>query len=123
MYARKFTGNKIAMVISGVIGAVAVFAAIGGMMSGQLVAAVGLLYVLWFGGGAFLYHKASLTPQYVINKRVLAGKGGSASMGLVADAMGQEYGCFIALFVFLMTAMFIPIMAGWNYMKNYSSND
>lgn len=91
-----------------------------GAMSGQ---AFLLFHVLWFGGGAFLYYKASLTPQYIINRRVLAGKGGSASMSLIADATNQEYGCLIAAGLFVMTAVFIPIMAAWNYMKNYSSND
>jgi tetratricopeptide (TPR) repeat protein len=116
MYARQFTGNKIAMVISGLIGVGALF----GAMSGQ---AFLLFHVLWCGGGAFLYYKASLTPQYIINRRVLAGKGGSASMSLIADATNQEYGCLIAAGLFVMTAVFIPIMAAWNYMKNYSSND
>lgn len=77
------------------------------------VTIVGLLY---FGLG-ILYYFSCLTPQYILNRRVIAGKGESGSAKFIGEMAQEGFGAMV--FGFIIVLMFLPIMIPYNFLKNY----
>lgn len=72
-----------------------------------------------------LYIASCMTPQYVINRKAIKGKG-QTSEGTLAtiatfllDGRGMP-GCFvIVIFLYFCTTIFLPVLIVWNFMRNY----
>jgi len=106
MRKRTFHGNKI------VVGAAFVF--------GIIAFALGWIIVgVYFAAAGGLYIASCMTPQYVLNRRILAGKGGVGSAAIIAES--AEEGCATIIFsIFFITVFYLPFMIVTNFIKNYA---
>jgi tetratricopeptide (TPR) repeat protein len=108
MLERKFHGNWMAPIIAVVVGIIVLSQAkTGDILLGLLILASGILYF-----------PASLTPQYIVNRRVIAGKVDAASsfLGYLA---GENVGCLWMFIGGILLAIFTPVLTAWNFYKNY----
>lgn len=106
MRKRTFHGNKIVVVAAFVFGMIAF--ALGWFIVG--------LYFVAAGG---LYIASCMTPQYVLNRRILAGKGGKGSAAIIADSAEDGFGAILGS-IFFITVFYLPFMIVANFIKNYA---
>ncbi|MGZ5518170.1 MAG: tetratricopeptide repeat protein [Limisphaerales bacterium] len=102
---------------------------------GSTVAAVvgGMIWSCAYGLGLLFgpfYFYASRPPQYALNKHIIGGGSTGAdkafaAAGKVANVVGANENVRggIGLAVMVGTGMFLPVMAIWNYVKNYTGEN
>lgn len=93
----------------------------------------GMLWTCAYGLGLLFcpfYFYASRPPQYALNKHLLGGgtTGGDralAAAGKVANVIGANENVKggIGLAVIIGTGLFLPVMAIWNYVQNYTGEN
>ncbi|MFO7902984.1 MAG: tetratricopeptide repeat protein [Pirellulaceae bacterium] len=106
MLKRTFDGNKV------VAGAAFAFGAV------ALAAGLVTVGVYFFAAGG-LYIASCMTPQYLLNRRILASKSGGGSETIMADAAEEGLGTLV-FSVFCITILYLPFMIVGNFLKNYT---
>jgi len=109
MRKRRFHGNAWAAGGAFVFGLIALF-------SGDKDLIWGGVFFLLCGG---LYIVSCMTPQYILNRRIIAGHG-ETSASLMAESSGEEGGFLGKVILLLIILCFLPIMIVWNFIKNYA---
>jgi tetratricopeptide (TPR) repeat protein len=112
-YNRKFHGNKL------VLGAAGLFGILGLFMAADQ-GAEGLVMAAAFIGMAVLYYFSCLVPQYILNRRVISGKGGTGSGDFLAHMGSGEGGCFGLIIGTVIVVSFLPFIIIYNFIKNYA---
>jgi tetratricopeptide (TPR) repeat protein len=108
MLKRRFHGNGVAAGAAIVLGLLS-FANRGGSALG--------VYLILFAG---LYIASCFTPQYVLNRKIIAGKGGNSGHIMAALLENEKAGCWLWLASLIIILALLPVMTGWNFLRNYA---